>query len=210
MIILLGSYKGGCGKSTLATSLAALLAGKGSDVILVDADKQETASVWAADREASETKPLVPCIQKDGRIKQTLIDLDKRYSHVIVDCAGHDSEELRSAMLAADIMLSPFKASQPDLDTAKKLVKMINDAKDINEKLKTFAVLTMTPSNPAITEIQDAKNYLSSFAPLVVIEPCVYDRKAYRDAVCNGLGVTETNNEKAQGEIEAVWGAING
>lgn len=38
MIILLGSYKGGCGKSTLATSIAAMLASNGADVVLVDAE----------------------------------------------------------------------------------------------------------------------------------------------------------------------------
>jgi len=73
MIILLGSYKGGCGKSTLATSLAAMLAGAGGDVVLVDADKQSTASTWAADREADPSLPAVACVQKYDNIRQTLL-----------------------------------------------------------------------------------------------------------------------------------------
>lgn len=43
MIILLGSQKGGCGKSTIAINLACGLAQKGCDVILVDADPQQNS-----------------------------------------------------------------------------------------------------------------------------------------------------------------------
>jgi chromosome partitioning protein len=209
MIILTGSQKGGCGKSTLATSIAAMLAGNGADVVLVDADRQATASTWSARREADTSLPPVACIQKYGNIRQTLIDLDKRYSHVVVDCAGHESMELRSAISAAQIMLSPFRPSQPDLDTATRLVEIIDEMRGANDSLKAFAVLTMCPSNPAITEIQDAQSYLSQISGIDVIQPCIYDRKAYRDAVVDGKGVTESTNDKARAELLAVWGAIN-
>lgn len=209
MIITLGSYKGGCGKSTLATSLAAMLANNGADVVLVDADKQSTASTWAADRESLEL-PSVACVQKYDNIRQTVLDLDKRYSHVVVDCAGHDSKELRTGMTAAHVLLSPFKPSQPDLDTSRKLAALVEQAQEINERLRAFAVLTMCPSNPSITEIQDAQDYLKDVSTLQVIEPCVYDRKVYRDAICEGKGVTEMNNDKARAEILAVWEAIRG
>ncbi len=210
MIVLLGSYKGGCGKSTLATSIAAMLANQGADVVLVDADKQSTASTWAADREADTSLPAVACVQKYDNIRQTLLDLDRRYSHVVVDCAGHDSKELRTGMTAAHVMVSPFRPSQPDLDTAHKLADLIEAAKEVNENLKVCAVLTMCPSNPAITEIQDAQAYLSQVTGLALFTPCIHDRKVYRDAICSGKGVTETNNDKAKAELLALWNAING
>lgn len=210
MIILLGSYKGGCGKSTLATSIAAMLAGQGGDVVLVDADRQSTASTWAADREADTSLPPVACVQKYDNIRQTLLDLDKRYSHVVVDCAGHDSKELRTGMTAAHVMLSPFRPSQPDLDTAPKLAALIDQAKEINDDLAVRAVLTMCPSNPAITEIQDSQEYLARIGGLSVITPCIFDRKVYRDAISAGKGVTEMTNDKAKAELLAVWEAING
>lgn len=210
MIILLGSYKGGCGKSTLATSIAAMLAGQGGDVVLVDADKQSTASTWAADREADASLPAVACVQKYDNIRQTLLDLDGRYSHVVVDCAGHDSKELRTGMTAAHVMVSPFRPSQPDLDTAAKLAALIDVAKEVNESLKVCAVLTMCPSNPAITEIRDAQAYLARVGGIVAVESCIHDRKVYRDAICEGKGVTEMKNEKATQELCAVWEAING
>jgi cellulose biosynthesis protein BcsQ len=79
MILLIGSQKGGCGKSTTAASICAELAAQGKDVVLVDADRQSTAANWAADRQGNEALPVVHCIQKYDNIRQTLLDLDKRY-----------------------------------------------------------------------------------------------------------------------------------
>ena len=212
MIILLAATKGGAGKSTLATSLAAMLAGKGADVVLVDADRQATASTWAARREADSSLPRVACFQPPSdNIRQMLLDLDKRYSHVVVDCAGHDSKELRTGLSAAHISLSPFRPSQPDLDTANKLSEMINDARDsLNPGLRSFSLLTLCPTNPSITEMRDALDYLMDVNGMTVIPTCIHDRKAYRDAICDGKGVTEQTNEKASSEMAAVWEAING
>lgn len=50
MIILVGSEKGGVGKSTIATNVVTYLALQGKDVMLVDADKQGTSSNWSQDR----------------------------------------------------------------------------------------------------------------------------------------------------------------
>lgn len=212
MIILLAATKGGAGKSTLATSLAAMLAGNGADVVLVDADRQATASTWAARRESDTSLPRVACFQPPSdNIRQMLLDLDKRYSHVVVDCAGHDSKELRTGLSAAHVSISPFRPSQPDLDTAEKLAEMVSDARDsLNPGLRSFAVLTLCPTNPAITEIQDAQEYLADINGMKAIKPCIHDRKAYRDAICDGKGVTEQQNDKASAEIISVWEAING
>lgn len=44
MIITVGGIKGGSGKTTVATNLAVIRANDGRDVLLIDADDQETAS----------------------------------------------------------------------------------------------------------------------------------------------------------------------
>ena len=44
MIIVVGGIKGGSGKTTVATNLAVIRAKDGRDVLLVDADDQETAT----------------------------------------------------------------------------------------------------------------------------------------------------------------------
>ncbi|WP_237156593.1 ParA family protein [Photobacterium leiognathi] len=70
-IILLGSQKGGCGKSTLAVNVAGWLVHQGYNVILVDANPQGSAVRWAQDRQKQETLKHIPQVQASGNINQT-------------------------------------------------------------------------------------------------------------------------------------------
>ena len=201
MIILLGSQKGGCGKSTLAVNVAAELARLGKDVCLVDADRQATASRWAQDRTES-NYPLVHCVAQYENIHPTLKDLSKRYEFVVVDVAGRDSRELRTGMLAADVLLTPFRPSQPDLDTLPHLARIVTEAKDMNPDLICKAVLTLAPSNPQVHESAEAKQYLADFQEFDLCKTIIRDRKAYRDSISAGAGVVEWKDPKARAEIQ--------
>lgn len=204
MIVLIGSQKGGCGKSTTAVNIAASLSRQGCDVVVVDADRQSTAANWVADRTANADLPVVHCIQKYDNIRETLLDLDQRYEHVIVDAAGRDSRELRTGMTAAHVLLVPFRPSQPDLDTLPKLQEIIVQAKDLNPSLAVFALLTMAPTNPVVREAEEARQYLADYPLIRMVETIVRDRKVYRDAMSEGLGVVEMDNDKARDEMASL------
>ena len=60
MIVLIGGEKGGTGKSTIATNLAAYLANRSDDVVLLDADSQATAKRWVERRNNSGRIPSFP------------------------------------------------------------------------------------------------------------------------------------------------------
>lgn len=202
MIVLIGSQKGGCGKSTTAVNICAELAKKGLDVVLVDADRQCTAANWAMDRAGNQALPTVHCVQKYENIRETLLDLDKRYEYVIVDAAGRDSRELRTGMTAANILLVPFRPSQPDLDTLPNLREIITQAKDINPQLQVYGLITMAPTNPVIHEAEEAKEYLQDYPEIQLLNTIIRDRKVYRDAMSEGMGVIEMDNPKAADEIK--------
>ena len=63
MIILIGSQKGGCGKSTLCINIATWLANQGKDIAVLDADLQQSTANWIRDRDET---PLskIHCIQR--------------------------------------------------------------------------------------------------------------------------------------------------
>lgn len=208
MIVLIGSQKGGCGKSTTAVNLCAELAQKGLDVVLVDADRQCTAANWAMDRASNSTLPTVHCVQKYENIRETLLDLDKRYEYVVVDAAGRDSRELRTGMTAANVLLVPFRPSQPDLDTLPNLREIITQAKDLNSGLKVYGLITMAPTNPVIHEADEAKEYLQDYPEIQLLNTIIRDRKVYRDAMSEGMGVIEMDNPKAADEIRGLMGEI--
>lgn len=204
MIILLGSQKGGCGKSTVASNLCAALSQAGKDVVLVDADRQGTSATWASDRENNSALPRISHVRMYDNIRRSLLDLAKRYEVVIVDAAGRDSPELRSGATAADLMLVPFRPSQADLDTIPSLIEVIEQAKVINEDLRCLAVLTMAHTNPNVKEADEGRGYFEDFPKLPLAETEIHDRKAYRDCMSEGKGVVESDNEKARAEIQSL------
>jgi len=55
VIVVVGHTKGGVAKTSLALALAIRRASQGRDVLLVDADEQQTASKFAALRTSLET-----------------------------------------------------------------------------------------------------------------------------------------------------------
>ena len=202
MIILIGSQKGGCGKSTTAVNISAELAGRGHDVVIVDADRQCTSANWAMDRIENPVLAKVHCVQKYENIRDTLLDLDKRYEYVIVDAAGRDSRELRTGMTAAHILIVPFRPSQPDLDTLPNMQEIIIQAKDLNPDLKVYGLITMAPTNPIIHEEADARVCLIDYPEIKLLSTMIRDRKVYRDAMSDGLSVVEMDNPKANAEIK--------
>ena len=204
MIVLIGSQKGGCGKSTTAVNICAYLAKNGHDVVLVDADRQCTAANWAMDRSGNKSLPVVHCVQKYDNVRETLLDLDKRYEYVVVDAAGRDSRELRTGMTAASLLLVPFRPSQPDLDTLPNLQEIITQAKDLNPELKVYGLITMAPTNPVIHETEEAREYLQDYPEIKLLDTILRDRKIYRDVMSDGRSVLETGNDNAKAEVIAL------
>ncbi|GAB6035419.1 AAA family ATPase [Galenea microaerophila] len=207
MIIHVGNQKGGCGKSTLAVNIAAELSRRGKDVILVDADRQETSSFWALERQERDL-PKVSHVQLYENIYESVKDLAKRYEYLIIDSAGRDSRELRTGMVASDILLTPFRPSQPDLDVLQKFSKVVQEAKDFNPSLKVYSLFNLAPTNPQIKEVEEAEEYMSLFPDFQLLNTVIRDRKVYRDAMSYGMSVVEMDNEKAKQEIKSLIGEI--
>ena len=200
-IILVGGEKGGTGKSTISENLAAHFAVEGIDVMLIDADKQGTAAKWV-ERRNENNLTKVHCTQKLGDVRSTALDLAERYEVVVIDAGGRDSRELRSAMLAADLLLVPIRASQNDLETLPYVEELVLQARIINPNLVAKAVLSMAPSNTMINEVAEAKDLLKDFEVFELADTIVTDRKIYRDAATDGKGVVEMGNGKAKAEIQ--------
>lgn len=199
MIILLGSQKGGVGKSTLAVSIAAYLLELGKTVMIVDADDQKSVLTWYNNRD--ENLPRVPVVSATGNIKNTLLEMSQHYDFVIADSAGRDSSELRSGLMAADVFISPLRPSQMDLDVVPHTCEVFTAAKDFNEKVRGYLVLNMTPTNLFVNEGNLAAEVLKDFPAMAQASNRVCDRKVFRDTWASSTTIFEAENEKAKEEI---------
>lgn len=209
MIILVANEKGGCGKSTTSINMAIEYARRGEDVLYVDGDKQGTGNRFFNDRNEAGHTPMVHCIQKFDNIRETLLDMAKRYDRVIVDTAGRDSREMRTAMTAADVLILPFRPSQADLDLLPRMEELITQAKDLNPNLKVHAIISMAPTNLMVNETREARQYLAEYPEINLLKTIIRDRKVYRDALSEGKGVVELNNPQAKGEIQTLVEELN-
>lgn len=209
MVVLVGGEKGGSCKTTTATNLAVAMALRGVDVMLLDADPQCTASKWIARRNAAELL-TIHCTQKTGEIYATVKDLAGRYELVIVDAGGRDSKELRSAMVAADLLLMPIQASIADLETIEHMAEVIGMARSMNTALDVVAMIARAPTNPSITEVAEARELLADYPQIRLARSIIRDRKAYRDALLEGRGVIEMDNGKARAEVQLLANEVFG
>lgn len=207
MIILVGGEKGGSGKSTTATNLAVYFTLEGREVMLLDCDKQGTSSKWVSRRDEA-GYPQVHSTQKFGDVSKTVTDLAGRYSTVIIDAGGRDSKELRSAMVASDLILIPLKASQADLETLPVVDELVSLAKGMNPKLLARTLLCMTPTNERIREVEGARRLLREFPDLPLLDCILAERKIYRDALILGRGVVELKNSEAKAEVQLLGQAV--
>lgn len=209
MIVLIGGEKGGTGKTTIATNLAAKRALAGRDVLLIDTDAQGSANYWAQSRDESEAKPRrVACVQKFGKGLQAEVqDLARRYEDIVIDAGGRDSVELRAALVVANKAYIPIQPSQFDIWTLDRMDGLVESAQGFNPDLRALVVISRVSTNPSVSESREAQEILGDFAHLSLSGVVIRDRIAYRKAAREGLCVDELKpkDAKASEEIELLY-----
>ena len=208
MIVLIGGEKGGTGKTTVATNLAAMRALAGRDVLLIDTDQQGSANYWAQSRDEAGVNPRVACVQKFGKgLPIEVKDLAHRYQDIIIDAGGRDSVELRSAMVVADRAYIPIQPSQFDIWTLNRMDELIESAKGFNSGLQARVIISRSSTNPSVHESDDTMEIMGDFPNLGLAGISIRDRIAYRKAAKDGMAVCELKpkDPKAIEEMEALY-----
>lgn len=211
MIVLIGAEKGGTGKTTLAVNLAAVRANEGRDVLLVDTDKQGSASDWAAVRQEETSCRRIPSVQVFGKqVTAQLEDLSDRYDDLLVDAGGRDSVELRAAMVVADRVFVPLQASQFDVWTLERMNELVEQAQALNPKLQAQVFINRASPHPQVHEAEEATKMLEDFEHLEFGGAVIHNRIAFRRSASEGLGVTEgdSSGSKADDEIRDLYRAV--
>ena len=167
MIYTIGGIKGGSGKTTVATNLTVWLSSRGRDVLLVDADDQETATdftVWRSELTGGNTG--YTAIQlSDSAVRTEVLKLEPKYDDIVIDTGGRDTASQRAALTIANLFLLPFIPRSFDIWTLEKVTVLIEEIRPINPELKILAFLNR--SDPRGGDNLGASELLSqSFVPL--------------------------------------------
>lgn len=212
MILLIGGEKGGTGKTTIATNIAAMRACAGRDVLLVDTDIQGSASFWVQTRDEAQIQPRVANVQKFGKgLTSELADLSKRYQDIIIDAGGRDSAELRASLVRAELAIIPVQASQFDLWTLDRMDEMVKLAKSYNDGLRVKILISRASTNPGVTDASNAAELVEEFESFSLAKTVIKDRIAFRRAAAEGKCVSEMYDkelDKAAWEIHQLYREI--
>lgn len=178
-VIAFASPKGGAGKTTAATILAAELAEAGAAVTIVDADPNRNICEWARLPGRPDGITVV-----EGVSEETIIDeIEKAAAttpFVVVDLEGTASLMVSYAVSMADFVVIPVQGSHLDARQAARAIRLIRNQEKAARRTIAFAVL-FTRTNPAITpktlrHVRDefAEAGIDTFACEIV------DREAFR------------------------------
>jgi chromosome partitioning protein len=196
MIVVVGSTKGGTGKTTFAVQIALERQAAGRTVLLVDADRQVSAQKVMTMRAEHGHKPLACVALAEGRLlRAQLAPLAAQHDDTVIDAGGHDSEALRSSMLQADRLVVPVQPRGLDvfeLETMAALIERAQEARqeDGRPPLRVLAALSMADPGDN-RDNRDTITALRELPVFTVTEAAVRRRKAIANATANGLSIPE-------------------
>lgn len=207
MIILVGSNKGGTGKTTTATNLATAFLINGYKVLLCDSDKQQSLLQWNSIRKSDDNLSQFDLITLYGEDLNKLQQYKSQYDYIIVDVAGRNSEELLRGLAFCDVFITPIQSTQFDLNTLIPLNGKIEQLKGYNTNLlnKCFVLHSRATTNIFIKhkERLDVEAFVNELPGFKLLKSSISERKIYKDAVSQGKAVFDDGgmNDKAVNEI---------
>jgi len=206
MIIGILNQKGGVGKTTLSTNIAHKLSELHPDenVMLVDADPQQSALSWVEAR--SDSPPFNVIGLASTTLHRDLPKMVSSYGYVVIDGPPRTTDLARSCIMASDLVIIPCTPSPYDVWASEETVKLLEEAKIYKEKLKSVFVINRKITNTAIG--RDVLEALEAFE-IPTLATHVSQRVIFAEAAANGQTVLELEKHgKAAQEISCLVNEI--
>lgn len=210
MIITVGNQKGGVGKTTIATNLACLFS-KDNNVLLIDADSQQSAADFHSLRTENKDVPQFTCLSST---KPTIHKEIKNFSNfdiIILDVGGRDNAVFRSAILSAEFFIIPITPSQYDVWAAEQTFLAFDEAKPFTKISGCIVLNQVIPNTNVAKDVLGVLNEKSEQYDISVMEQMLCSRVLFKEAVSAGLSVVEKDPKaKAAQEMQALFDAVRG
>lgn len=174
--ILVTNAKGGCGKSTIATSLAAYYASEGYTTTLADYDPQASSLDWLAERPAG-----YPPIKGLAAYDDGLSGLSRSSEYLIIDApARATGSELTALLRRAESVIVPVLPSPIDMKAGVRFIGELLDSRKVTDKKARVAVVANRVREntlifdeldeylaklkvPYVAAFREAQNYIRSY-----------------------------------------------
>jgi chromosome partitioning protein len=194
--------KGGCGKTTLSTNLAAYFATRGPIPAVMDCDPQGSSMSWIERRPSS--RPPIHGIAAYKRTMQATrswqLRVPQETTNLIVDSpASLSHDDLREVTRDASSILVPVMPSSIDIHAASRCIAdLLLVAKVDRRDRKLAVVANRTRKNTK--SLEKLMRFLDSLGiPIIAV---LRDSQNFVHAVEDGIGICEMTPYKVKKDME--------
>lgn len=207
MKVVIAHYKGGTGKTTTSVQLALWrqITRPKKHVWLIDTDEQKSALDTISFRSELDLKPSLAC-SAYSTAKELTSQLNAQgnlFDDIIIDSGGRDTDALRVALLAADVLLIPVLPRAYDIWSISRLEGLMESARNLGANFRAYAFINRRDKT---ADCRESIEFLKKDENLTYIDFSFSDRVAYAKAGGVGRSVLEMRpkDKKACEELDAL------
>lgn len=192
------NQKGGVGKTSLATNLAAAAHLEGLRTLVVDMDRQGSSLDWSAARvEGSKLAGLTVVKADKALAVPRFREMARGYEVVILDGPPRIGDITRSAACAADVVVIPVQPGPFDLWAASETLELLDGADAIRQELGRPKVRRLFVLNRAATGTVLAREAPGALKEHGELAGIIHQRIAFPEASAVGESVLTVEPEGA-------------
>ncbi|MGE5153573.1 MAG: AAA family ATPase [Bdellovibrio bacteriovorus] len=204
MITVVGSLKGGSGKSTVTFNLGVWLAMADVNVQLVDIDPQATLTDVVDVRQEEGFDPQLRVLDKRALTREQLRSADE----ILIDVGTADMESMRLALSLCDRVIVPVQPSQADIWSSQRYIHLVQSV-EREAPPEIVGFINRGDTHHAVRETNEAAAALVSLPGIRFIKPRLSQRTVFRRSFSEGLAVFELESRgKAAREFLALAAAL--
>ena len=211
--ILVVNGKGGCGKTTVATNLAAAYAATGLKVALCDYDPQASSHYWAEIRDGSEEeRPRIFSLAsfKGPNLRETL-SFSRRVTEgcdvIIMDapCSAVATSQFEDLLRLCDVIVVPVMPSAIDIRASKRFITDLLTHRVYRARPRPIGIVGNRINLPS-ANYEKLEQFLACSGVSTV---CHFrDTPVYSEAADDGVGVIEMRENRAARKEYRAWHSL--
>lgn len=203
-VLVLGTPKGGAGKSTSSVIIATCLAQRGAKVCIIDTDESQACVDW---KKGSAANVAVVSARSVHDLQAEVTKQSAENDLVVIDLEGAATRLMSHAVMLADLILIPMQAGGQDAKKAWEMIEMIEETEAALRRPLPHRVF-MTRTSEAVKSRAQRKLMAEIEKKAVPrLQTQLYQRAPFNEIFIANKSIYEMDKGKVNGLPQAIENA---